>query len=302
MLTERDFESGQYELDCPPATKRIGGEGSSLGRDAQGSPPSDPAPSPAGTSKSVDFADSGPGPSQTDARKPRKRGGRKRGPRKQVQPQLRDPALNVRTDAPAFDYRTDDEHLLSGIKASRGSSRPGGNHRALDSHLPTFWRLGSAEWAEADALPDDWLTGEWDESIDWDAFLGRMLPSFDKAPASIHNEDCQDYFNSTAPQAVMLEALRALGWPVFPSRRKLKKHMLGRVEREYAQHLIEHGYTPGQWCRECKCRCAPAVDAIVASMAEPAVNSSSDESDEPDNDDDAMPDVDPLPDGSADDF
>ena len=37
---------------------------------------------------------------------------------------------------------------------------------------------------------------------------------------------------------------------------------------EYAQHLIEHGYTPDQWCHECKCRCAPAVDAIVASMAE----------------------------------
>ena len=36
-------------------------------------------------------------------------------------------------------------------------------------------------------------------------------------------------------------------------------------------------------------------------MAEPAADSSSDESDEPDDDDGAMPDVD-LPDSSADDF
>ena len=287
MLTERDFKPG-HELDCPPAIERVGGEGSSLGcpTNAQGSPPSDPAPSSAGTRKSVAFTGPGPGPSQTEAHKPRKRGGRKRGPRKQAQPQLRDPALRVRTDAPAFSYRTDDEHLLSGIQASRGTSQPGGSHRAHDIHLPNFWRLGSAEWEQADALPDDWLAGEWDASYDWDEFLGRMLPSFDKAPTSIHNEDCQDYFDSTAPPAAMKVALQALGWHVFPSRRRLKKHMLGRVEREYAQHLIEHGYTPDQWCHECKCRCARRT--IVASMAEPAADSSSDESDEPDDDDGAI--------------
>ena len=47
------------------------------------------------------------------------------------------------------------------------------------------------------------------------------------------------------------------------------QHMLHRVEQEYAEHLLEHGYMPGQWCDMCKCICAPAVDAHVAAAANP---------------------------------
>ena len=53
----------------------------------------------------------------------------------------------------------------------------------------------------------------------------------------------------------------------LPDKKNLKTHMLDRAEREYALHLLLHGLTPGEWCDECRCICAPAEDAIVAAMA-----------------------------------
>ena len=66
--------------------------------------------------------------------------------------------------------------------------------------------------------------------------------------------------------------LTALGWPSgeLPSPKALILHMRRRAEHEYAQHLFDHGFTtPGRWCDECYCICAPAVDAHVAAMADP---------------------------------
>ena len=267
ILTERININLGIEPGCPPES-RIGGEGSALGSNPQGSPPLVPAPSQ--------------GNIEAGGRAS-KRGGRRRGPRKQVQPHLADPAHEARSSAPAFNYAGDEERLRAGVRAQRGSSKPGGDRSAHDSHLPKSWRLGSDVWARANTLPSEasLLGMAEDDVLGWSAFLGRVLPRPDVPPlsrgllaygcaTSIHNEDgCDLAFPPEASRAERTAALSALGWPRLPSAKRLKQHMLQRVEHEYAEHLLEHGYMPRQWCDECKCICAPAVDAHVAAAADP---------------------------------
>ena len=40
----------------------------------------------------------------------------------------------------------------------------------------------------------------------------------------------------------------------------LLEHLLKRTEFEYAEHLLGHSDTPGEWCIECMCFCAGARD------------------------------------------
>ena len=180
------------------------------------------------------------------------------------------------------------------MKSMRGSSAPGGDFRAPDSHLPTFWRLDSSVWLKVAALPSEAALFAMDEydAYEWNAFLGRVLPHLETDPcgllahgaiASIHTEDGEFAFDPMADPQGRAAALSRLGWPNgLPNARRLKQHMLQRVEREYSEHLLEHGYTPGRWCDECKCVCAHAVDAHVAAAAKPKPSCSegSDDADE----------------------
>ena len=117
--------------------------------------------------------------------------------------------------------------------------------------------------------------------LEWNVFLGHVLQRPDEPPlslgllaywlaTSIHNEHgCDLAFQPEASKAERKAAVATLGWPRLPSAKRLLQHMLQRAEHEYADHLLEHGYMPGQWCDECKCICAPAVDAHVAAAADP---------------------------------
>ena len=284
MRTERDYDTMGYEPESRPATTRIGSKGSSTGFTTQGSPSSTPAPSPGGN----------------QSKGSKRRGGRNRtrGARKLVQPNVADPAVQARFDAPAFSYTHDEEQMLAGVRSQRGTPKPGGDFRAPDSHLPNFWRLDSSVWEKAEALPSEAVLFAMDEydSHEWNSFLGRVLPHSSANPhgllaygvtASIHNEDCDFAFDPTADPKGRAAALARLGWPQgLPTSRRLKQHMLKRVEHEYSEHLLEHGYTPGQWCDECKCICTHAVDAHVAAAAEPNPNPSYTLCDDADADDD----------------
>lgn len=202
----------------------------------------------------------------------RKRGGRKsRAARKQVQPGKVDPAIPTRAAAPVFGYRSDEDKLLAGIRATRGTPRPGGDHRAPDSHIPVGCRLGSYEWEKAASLPSlESLMAEEqavaDSNYDWIEFLGRVLPQHGQGPP-IQEDQCQSGLPLGAPLAEVEAQLSRWGWQAFPTVKKLRKHMLDRVERDYADHLLEHGYTPGEWCILCECRCAESVDAFIAAAA-----------------------------------
>ena len=120
------------------------------------------------------------------------------------------------------------------------------------------------------------------------ASMPRREASSGRAPAIAHTSEpsrrlpeqgCDLAFHPDASRAERVAAVAALGWPRLPNAKRLKQHMLQRVEHEYAEHLLEHGYMPGRWCDECKCICAPAVDAHVAAAADPDPTHDSDDDD-----------------------
>ena len=185
-----------------------------------------------------------------------------------------DPALDVRSAAPAARYEDDLSHLVAGVRAMRlppdTTLYRGTGRGTLDSHLPHFARLEGRLWEKARALPTEteiFFMGSSEEAQRWCDFLGRVLPPADPPGlgllaygrwSSIHNEDLahDTIFVAAASTAERAAAFAALGWDGQPTRQVLLEHMLCRVEHEYAQHLLDHKFTPGEWCRECKCFCA----------------------------------------------
>ena len=190
-----------------------------------------------------------------------------------------DPALDVRSAAPAGRFDSDLDHLLAGVRAMRrppsrrDSQRGGGSRGSLDSHLPFFAQLDGQLWEMARALPtatELFFMGANDEAQQWCAFLGRVLPpACPPAPlgllaygrwSSIHNEDHDPVFDASASTSARAAALTALGWGgQLPTCKALLEHMLHRAEYEYAEHLLDHKFTPGKWCVECVCFCAGGV-------------------------------------------
>ena len=80
---------------------------------------------------------------------------------------------------------------------------------------------------------------------------------------SIHNDDHEhdQVFDVDASAAERAASLTKLGWEGrLPTKKALLKHMLQRAEHEYAEHLLGHSDTPGEWCIECTCFCAGARD------------------------------------------
>ena len=116
--------------------------------------------------------------------------------------------------------------------------------------------------------------------------LNRVLPHPGANTTSIHNEEHDHIFNAAASEAGRAAALRALGWSSgqMPSKKELKLHTLLRAEHECAEHLYDHGLTPGQWCDSCQCICAPAIDDYVLSRAEQPPHGDTDDSDMYDDD------------------
>ena len=133
------------------------------------------------------------------------------------------------------------------------------------------------------------------DAYDWNVFFMRVLPqpfgeSWWAHPPSIHNEDQNSYsllpLDVTAPRPEREAALQARGWPDgrLPSKKELLEHILWRVEYEYAEHLHDHSFTPGERCEACNVVCA--CSAFDASLTGLEPNSSPDTPVESDAEDD----------------
>ena len=180
-----------------------------------------------------------------------------------------DPALRLRQAArerhPHTSFVDDTATLRAGLVAQRRPppKRSGGQSR-LDHHLPPKRRLEPCMWELAGRLPSKEAISAMDEDelYDYQHFINLVLPRAG-AMQSIRCGDPDVVYDPLASAAERKAALISLGWSDgrLPSAKKLKLHMLERIEYEYAEHLfLDHGTAPGQWCEECVCTCAPAVD------------------------------------------
>ena len=87
---------------------------------------------------------------------------------------------------------------------------------------------------------------------------------------SIRCEEPETVYDPSALVADRMAALISLGWSdgQLPASKALKMNMLERVEFEYAEHVHLHGLFSGDWCDECRCICAYAVDPALATLFE----------------------------------